>query len=207
MSAASYPVFGRRRFGQLSAAAVVSVVSASVATPARAEAPLPKDSLYQLAIDLTDQDASTATLASRRGRVRLITMFYTSCKFVCPLIISTLQRTEKALSAEERARLGVLLVSFDPARDTPQAMKRVAIERKVELPRWSLTRTDPASVRKLAGALGVQYRALEDGEVNHSSSLTLLDAEGRILAKTDKLGEVDPELVAALRRALSVKEK
>lgn len=200
---ASRFVIGRRRFGLLSASAIVAVTSAS---PARAEAPLPKDSLYQLAINLTDQDTNTATFASRRGRVQLVTMFYTSCRFVCPLIISTVQRTEKALSAEERARLGVLLVSFDPERDTPQAMKRVATERTIELPRWSLTRTDPASVRKLAGVLGVQFRALKDGEINHSSSLTLLDADGIVLAKTEKLGEVDPEFVTALRRALATKK-
>lgn len=204
MSSPSDRVFGRRRFGALSATALVAVLSASAA---HAEAPLPKDSLYQLDIELTDQDGKTAALASRRGRVRLVAMFYTSCKYVCPLIISTIQKTEQTLSAEERARLGVLLVSFDPARDTPEALRRVATERKIELPRWSLARTDPASVRKLAAALGVQYRALKDGEINHSSPLALLDADGRILAKTDELGEVDPELASAVRRALAAPKK
>lgn len=203
MSALSDRDLGRRRFGLLALSALAAVATSRAA---RAEAPLPKDSLYQLDVALTDQDANTATLASRRGRVRLITMFYTSCKFVCPMIISTIQQTEQALSAAERARLGVLLVSFDPKRDTPPVMKRVAVERRIELPRWSLTRTEPASVRKIAAALGVQYRGLED-EINHSSALALLDAEGRIVAKTEKLGETDPAFVSALRAALAVSKR
>lgn len=194
----------RRIFGSLSVAAMIACALPSVA---RAEAPLPSDSLYQLDIKLTDQDDKTATLASRRGKVRLVTMFYTSCKYVCPLIINTIQKTEKALTEDERAKLGVLLVSIDPGRDTPKALKATADERKVDLTRWSLTRTDPASVRKLAGALGIQYRALSNGEMNHSSVITLIDADGRTLAKSDKLGQVDPELVKALRAALAPAKK
>lgn len=199
----SHRGIGRRRFGLWSASLAVALL---VASPAGA-ADLPKDSLYRLDMALTDQDAKTATLASRRGQVRLVSMFYTSCKFACPLIINALQRTEKALSDAERARLGVLLVSFDPARDTPQAMKTVAGERNIDLSRWSLTRTEVPNVRKFAAALGVQYRPLSNGEVSHSNVLALLDADGRILAKTEKLNAVDPDFVAAVRRALAPAKK
>ena len=54
----------------------------------------------------------------------------------------------------------------------------------------------------LAGVLGVRYRELADGEFNHTSALILLDAEGRVLARTEKMGaKPDPEFVAAVRRA------
>ena len=43
-------------------------------------------------------------------------------------------------------------------------------------------------MRKLAGVLGIRYRELADGEFNHTSALVLLDAEGRVLARTEKLG-------------------
>jgi len=47
----------------------------------------------------------------------------------------------------------------------------------------------------------VQYRALADGGFNHSGVLTLLDNDGRIVARSDKLGDVDPEFLAAVQKA------
>lgn len=49
-------------------------------------------------------------------------------------------------------------------------------------------------------------RALADGEFNHTSALILLDADGRILARTELVGtRPDPEFLAAVRRAAAVK--
>ena len=51
--------------------------------------------------------------------------------------------------------------------------------------------------------LGIRYRLLADGEFNHSSALILVDANGRILARTEKIGsKPDPEFVAAVRKAV-----
>jgi protein SCO1/2 len=49
----------------------------------------------------------------------------------------------------------------------------------------------------------VRYRQLADGEFNHTSALLLLDREGRIVARTEKIGSVaDPDFVAAVHHAL-----
>ena len=59
-------------------------------------------------------------------------------------------------------------------------------------------------MRKTAAVLGVRYRALANGEFNHSSVLILLDADGRIVARTEKMGRVpDPEFLAKVRATLS----
>ena len=58
-------------------------------------------------------------------------------------------------------------------------------------------------MRSVAGVLGIRYRELADGEFNHTSALVLLDAEGRIVARTDQVGtRPDPEFVAATRALL-----
>jgi protein SCO1/2 len=55
----------------------------------------------------------------------------------------------------------------------------------------------------VAGLLGIRYRLLADGGFNHSSALVLLDADGRILARTEKMGSnPDPEFVAEVKKAL-----
>ncbi|HEU4664426.1 MAG TPA: SCO family protein [Dokdonella sp.] len=163
---------------------------------------LPRDSTYHLALPLVDQDGRAFAFVDGRGRARIVSMFYTSCKYVCPLIIDTLLKTERELAPAERARIDVLLVSLDPDNDTPEALKRVSDKRHLDTARWRLARTDKAHVRSLAAVLGIQYKQLENREFSHSSALVLLDAQGRVLARSDRLGEADPDFVAAVHRAL-----
>lgn len=184
-------------------AALVACI-ATFATTARAlAADLPGDSVYHLDIPLVDQDGNGSHLADRRGKPQLVSMFYTSCKFVCPLIIDSLRLTERSLDPAERERVDVLLVSFDPERDTPTQLKSVFDKRKLEHGRWTLARTEAQNVRKLAAALDIRYRALADGDISHASALVFLDAEGRIVARSNVLGAVDPDFVAAIRASLS----
>jgi len=181
-------------FGLLWAGVPFAIADDSVA--------LPGDSIYQLDLVLTNQDAKDSRLQDLRGHPVLIAMFYTSCKYVCPLIIDSVKRVDQALDASERQRLRVVLVSFDPEHDTPQALKTVGEERHVDLARWSLMRTDAESVRKLAAVLGVQYRAIAGGDFNHSAVISLLDAQGRIVAHSSRTGELDADLLAATRQEL-----
>ena len=168
-----------------------------------AAADLPSDSVYQLDAPLSDQEGHAFQLADKRGRVQLVAMFYTSCAYVCPLIIDSAKGIEHALSDAEREKLGLLLVSLDPARDDTAALKYIADKRKLDPQHWTLARTDEANVRKIAALLGVRYRALVDGEFNHTSALVLLDPEGRKLASSARLGpEPDPEFLTAVRAAL-----
>ena len=111
---------------------LVPALAAAAATPPAG--PLPDDSLYRLEDTLTDQDGKDFTLADGRGRPRIVTMFYASCRFVCPLIVDSAKGIDRSLSAVERDRLGYLLVSIDPARDDPAALKAVADQRGLAAP-------------------------------------------------------------------------
>jgi protein SCO1/2 len=184
-------------------ALALSDAAAAVVDEALPGGALPGDSVYQLDIPLINQDARASKLAELRGTPVLIAMFYTSCKYVCPLIVDSMRSIDKSLADGERARLRVVLVSFDPEHDTPQALKSVADERHLELPRWSLDRTDADSVRKLAAVLGIQYRAIEKGDFNHSTVISLLDKDGRIVAHSSRTGELDADLLAATKRELA----
>lgn len=165
---------------------------------------LPGNSIYRLEDGFTDQAGRDFTLADRRGRPQLVAMFYTSCQYVCPLIVDSAKGVERALAPDERQRLGMLLISMDPERDDTAALARVAAKRQLDPERWTLARTEATSVRRVAALLGVRYRALADGEFNHTSALVLLDGEGRVLARTERLGSVpDPAFVAAVKAALA----
>ena len=129
-------------------------------------------------------------------------MFYTSCPYMCPLIIDTVRMTERQLDSSQRDELGVLMISFDSERDNPAALKALADKRKIDTRRWTLARANSASVRKLAAILGIQFRVLDDGEFNHTSVLILLDAEGRIVARSNTMGKADPGFIAEIEGVL-----
>jgi protein SCO1/2 len=167
-----------------------------------ADAPaLPGDSVYRLPATLTDQDGRALALSSWRGGPVLVSMFYSSCEMVCPMIFETLRQTVQALPPAGRRAVKVLLVSFDPERDTVPVLKKTAQAHGCD-ERWTLARADAGTVRAIAAALGIQYRRLDSGEFNHSTTLELLDRDGRIVARSGKLGAADPLLVKAIRQAM-----
>jgi protein SCO1/2 len=178
----------------------VLMLLAAVSSVAAAE--LPGDSVYRLDAPLVDQNGRAFAFAARAGKPQLVSMFYTSCPYVCPLIVDTLKKTQAALTPAERANVDVLLISFDPERDTPARLNEVFAERHLDAQSWTLARTEAPNVRKLAALFGIQYRARANGEVNHSSALLLLDGEGRIVARTETIGAVDAGFVEAVRQAL-----
>jgi protein SCO1 len=146
-------------------------------------------------------DGTRTSFAATGGHIRIATMFYAHCPGVCPITIDALRGIEGQLTAAERAKLNVILLSLDPTRDSPQALRAFAQERAISSPRWVLGRTSQADAGTFARAAHIDYRTLSDGSLDHSTALVLLDAQGRVLARTSDTSQVT-EFVAALRQAL-----
>lgn len=166
---------------------------------ARAEGPYPSSSIYNMNVVLTDQAGVQHGLDVHKGHPVLITLFYGSCPMACPLLIDTLRAIEHASGAEQQRQLRVIMVSIDPQRDTVQNLQLLARNRRLDSSRWTLARTDAASVRKIAALLNVQYRQLPDGDYNHSSVISLLTPQGEIALQSSVLNEADDQLLDALR--------
>lgn len=187
------------------AAAAFALGVLSVRIPmcsARADV-LPGDSLYQLRIPLVAQDGRAISLDVDRGHPVVISMLYTSCPAVCPLLVAGVQGYEQRLDPAARARLRVLMVSFDPERDTPSRLAQFAQAHHVDLTRWTFAHAAFGDVRKLAALLDIKYRRLPDGDYNHATVITLLDGTGRVLARTEKLAS-DEAFFERLRTATSI---
>lgn len=178
---------------------ILGLVMICGALAARAADNDPPQSLYHLDAKLTNQSGQQHGLDVYRGHPVLVTMFYGSCQATCPMIIDTLRATERAVPAAQRAGLRVLMISFDPQRDTPAALEAIAVERHLDGTRWTLAQADTSTVRTIAALLNIQYRQLPSGEFNHSTVITLLSARGEIEATTSSLGHADPGLIAQLR--------
>lgn len=167
---------------------------------------LPGDSVYQLDARLTDQAGRRFIWAEQRGKPQVVVMFYTGCKFICPTIIDTVLDLDRKLGPADRPRLGVLLISLDPQHDDPGALKATADKRGLDLTRWRLAQPRATDVRAIAGLLGVRYRPLNDGEINHTGVLVLLDAEGRVAARSEQTGgAVEAQFLTRVRAVLAAR--
>jgi formylglycine-generating enzyme required for sulfatase activity/cytochrome oxidase Cu insertion factor (SCO1/SenC/PrrC family) len=152
------------------------------------DAQLPQDSLWNVAISWQDQTGATRVLTEFRGEIIVTAMIFTHCRFACPRTLQDLQGIEAALPAETRSRVRWLLVSFDAERDLPARLAEFAREKELDLARWTLLHGDADAVSLWAAALGVRYKQTPDGGFAHSNLITVLDAEGRAVARFDGLG-------------------
>jgi protein SCO1 len=166
--------------------------------PALAEPTYPPQSIYHLDAALTDQSGKQLRLDVQRGHPVLVTMFYASCPMTCPMLIDTLRAIEHAVPQSQRSNLRVLMISIDAERDTPETLRRLAEQRRMDLSRWTLVRADATTVRKVAALLNVQYRQLPDGNYNHSNVVSLLSPHGEIVGQSTMLGKADDAIVQAL---------
>jgi protein SCO1/2 len=154
-------------------------------------------SIYELPIELRDARNVAVGLDVSRGHPVLISMFYASCPVACPVLIEEIKQIAGELPAAMQHELRVVLVSFDPVRDTPASLHELVEARGLD-ERWTVAAASESDARTLAAVLGIKYRKLDNGEYFHSSTIVALDAQGRPIARTDVLGKRD-ELVAALR--------
>ncbi len=166
-----------------------------------AAADLPRNSLYQVNVPLTDQDGKRSNWQEAVPGPRIVSMFYTRCDYVCPMLFEAIRSLESNLPASNLQQLRVGLVTLDPARDDVSALKTTAAQRGGDPARWRLYRTSDADVRKLAGMLGIQYRRLSDGEFNHSTVMILMDSNGVELARTQNIAKADGAFLKAVQKA------
>ena len=119
---------------RLALVACVLVMTAIVVAAAVAVAPRPAprfhgttytEVLPAAEFALTDHDGRAVSLRSYRGAPVLLFFGYTHCPDVCPLTLDRLSRALRAAGRDARD-VRILLVTLDPARDTPAALKTYA---------------------------------------------------------------------------------
>lgn len=154
------------------------------------------------ALQLVDQDGQAFDTRDLRGRWHLLFLGFTACPDVCPTTLSDLRRLLGRLQPEVRERVQVVLVSVDPARDTPERLKQYLAYYRSEFK--GLT-GELSELTKLSKALGLPFVPANetDGDysVSHSGNIALVAPDGslrghiRAPLKLDGLADALPELV------------
>jgi protein SCO1/2 len=162
-----------------------------------------RDSLYQADATFTDDSGRAFRLGDLRGHPVVLTMFFASCGYACPLLVTDMQAIRGRLPAEQRDRTVFVLVSFDTVRDTPGALARYRAQRGLDSS-WILLHGGDDAVRELAALLGVKYQQETDGMFSHSNLVTVLNAEGEVVhQRTGLKGGLD-ETAAILGRLSAI---
>lgn len=155
-----------------------------------------KASIYQADASFVTDGGRPFQLGELRGRPVLVTMFFASCGYACPLLVSDLESIRAKLPAEQRDRAAIVLVSFDTERDTPEALAAYRAQRGLDA-QWTLLHGSKDAVSELAALLGVKYQRAADGMYSHSNLSTVLNAEGEIVhQRTGLKGGLDEAAVA-----------
>ncbi len=141
------------------------------------------ESLYDLPLHLRDANDRAIGLDVGRGHTTLVSMFYGSCPTACPALIDNLTRV-----IGDTPDVRVVLVSFDPARDTPARLRELVRDHHLD-GRWTLASASEPEARELAALLGYKYRDLGNGSFFHNIAVVAVDGEGRPVARMTWLGE------------------
>ncbi|MDT3735253.1 MAG: SCO family protein [Denitratisoma sp.] len=117
-----------------------------------------------------------------RGKVLLIYFGYTHCPDVCPASLAAGAQALNTLSAEERAKLRLIMVSVDPERDTPARLKEYAAYFHPEMIGVTGTPEEIAAVAKSFGAGYIRQPERPDGSyaVDHTTRTYVVAPDGKL---------------------------
>lgn len=162
----------------------------------------PDDSIFWLKSEWTNQDAQKMKLSDLSSTPIIVSMVFLGCKFTCPLTIQDMREMDELLQASQLKDYKLVLISIDPDRDTPKAMKEFMKERKLDPKRWVLLASRPENVRELAAALGYSYKNDKAMDFAHSMLTWVFDKQGALRFTRTARRESNAETANAVKALL-----
>lgn len=131
-------------------------------------------------VRLIDQNGAVQPVDQLQGAWTVLFFGYTFCPDICPTTLAELRQLKGMLPEEIRDNLRVVLVSVDPARDTPQQLKEYLGFFDAEF--RGLT-GELADIQKLSNSVGIPFIPGDESKpnytVDHSGNLALIGPDGR----------------------------
>lgn len=130
---------------------------------------------------LRDTRGQPFSLSQLKGKPLVISMIYTSCHHICPMITKNLgEAIDVAQEALGEDSFAVVTVGFDWRVDTPERMRQFASEQGAQgVPNWHFLATEAGVVDDLSDSLGFLFYPSAKG-FDHLAQATIIDANGVI---------------------------
>ncbi len=132
-------------------------------------------------LTLIDQDGQPFDTRSLQGRWHILFFGFTACPDICPTTLSDMRRLFGQLPSDTRERLQLVLITADPARDTPRQLKTYLSYYRAG---FSGLTGEMEQLQQLSRALGLPFvpanEAQGDYSVSHSGNLALVGPDGTL---------------------------
>lgn len=131
---------------------------------------------------LTDLDNNKVTLADTNGKVRVVYFFYANCPDICPPTTYLMTQVQNKL--KDKGTFGkdveFMWITFDPKRDTTEALKTYEGKFDIDTSSWKFLREDSeADTEKLMTDFGLGLvKDPATNEFSHSDVITFVDRKG-----------------------------
>lgn len=123
--------------------------------------------------------------------VTIVEFFYTRCETICLSLGNAFQQMQATLQAARQAdpaaaRVRLLSISFDAARDTPRDLHAYAARMRADASVWRFVRVpDAAATQRLLDAFQVVVVPDGRGDFVHNAALLVVHRDGRLLRAFD----------------------
>ncbi len=145
-------------------------------------------SIYNLPSVWTTQNNKEIELKELQGDVLVMVMIYTSCKAACPRLVADMRSIEAQVPTDKKDNVKYVLISIDPETDTPERLKKFAIENDMDSEKWVFLRSSEENTREFAAVLAVNYKKISPLDFSHSNIISVFNQKGELAHQKEGLG-------------------
>jgi protein SCO1/2 len=158
------------------------------------------NSIYQLESKWINQSGEKFRIGSLKGKPVVLTMFYASCTYACPLLINDMKKIEASIDAEDLKNYRFVLVSIDPEKDKPEVLAEVVKKNNLDTKRWTLLTGSEDDIMELAALIGFKFKKDEKEGYSHSNLITFLNDKGEIIHQQVGLNQDITQSISVLNK-------
>ena len=145
-------------------------------------------SIFLLDSKWQNQDAEELQLKNLKGKNLVMVMIFTSCRTACPILVGDMKKIHAKIEKNKLKDTSLVLISIDPANDTPEVLKKFAAERNMDSEPWIFLRSDEESTREFANVLAVKYKKISPIEFSHSNIISVFNRNGELVSQEEGSG-------------------
>ncbi len=145
-----------------------------------------KGKLYEVMpvpkFSMTDQNNQIIDQNKMLGKVYVVEFFFTSCPTICPVMNKNLRDLEDSINNEN---FGIISITIDPKRDTPERLAKHAQQIGVKSPNWHFLTADRSYIQELSKQFNIYVGEDQTNaeDLNHSGKFALVDKNGKIRSR------------------------
>ncbi|TGN03411.1 SCO family protein [Leptospira dzoumogneensis] len=136
---------------------------------------------------MKDQEDQNVSEGHCKGKITVVSFFFTKCAGICPTITNNLSLVQKEFEADPNIQ--ILSFSATPNLDSPQVLKEYGSKRKIRYEKWKLLTGNQKEIYALARdsfnadtAIPKEdaKKKLTENDFLHSDHVYLLDPQRRL---------------------------